>query len=331
MKIIAIEEHLTSPAVVDAWDRLPSWRRDDSVLSLNTGDVAHRLNELGDERLQLMDASGVDVQVLSLTTPGGQDLDPAEAIALARDVNDLIAATVKRHPHRFEGFATLPTPAPIAAARELERSVIDLGLCGAMICGRTGEVNLDDVSMRPVFEAAASLKVPLYVHPKMPPLSVRQAYYSGFGHDIDLALAAGAPGWHYDAGIQLLRLVLAGTFDRHPDLQVIVGHWGEVVLFYLERIALLCRFDLNLERPLLDYFRQNVSYTPSGILSQRYLRWAVEMAGIERMMFSTDYPFQYAPEGGARRFLEESNLSQADRTLMASGNWERMRTSRKGK
>ena len=121
-----------------------------------------------------------------------------------------------------------------------------------------------------------------------------------------------------------------GTFDRHPALQVIVGHWGEVILFYLERIALLSRFNLNLERPVLDYFRQNVSYTPSGIFSQRYLRWAVEMAGIERMMFSTDYPFQYAREGGARRFLEESNLSEADRRLMASGNWERIHTSRKG-
>jgi predicted TIM-barrel fold metal-dependent hydrolase len=274
-----------------------------------------------------MDESGVDVQVLSLTTPGVQNLDPAEAIPLARDVNDLTAATVQQHPDRFEGFATLPTTAPAAAARELGRSVSELGLCGAMLCGRTDGVMLDDVALRPVFETAAALHVPLYIHPQIPERAVRQAYYAGFGHDIDLGLATGAPGWHYETGIQVLRLVLAGTFDRHPDLQIIVGHWGEVILFYLERLDLLSRFSLNLERPLLDYFRQNVSYTPSGIFSQRYLRWAMEVVGVERLMFSTDYPFQYAKDCGARQFLMHADLSDSERTLIACGNWERMRSA----
>ena len=327
MKVIALEEHLTSPSIVDAWDRLPFRDRDDSVDSLNTGDVARRLDDVGDERLRLMDESGVDVQVLSLTTPGVQNLHPANAVPLARDMNDLIAATVKRRPDRFEGFATLPTPAPAAAARELERSVKELGLCGAMLCGRTGDMNVDDVALRPVFEAAAALRVPLYIHPQIPVAAVRQTYYSGFSHDIDLALSTGAPGWHYEAGIQLLRLVLAGTFDLHPDLQIIVGHWGEVILFYLERIAMLSHYSPNLKRPLLDYFRQNISYTPSGIFSQRYLRWAIDMVGVERLMFSTDYPFQYAKDGGARRFLQDAELSDSERALIAGGNWERMRNA----
>ena len=330
MKIVALEEHLTSAAIVNAWDRLPFDRRDDSVLTLNIGDVARQLNDLGDERVRLMDESGVDVQVLSLTTPGTQNLDPAEALPLARDVNDLIAATVKRRPDRFEGFATLPTASPGAAARELERSVNELGLCGAMLFGRTGDMNLDDTALRPVFEAAAALRVPLYIHPQIPVQAVRKAYYDGFGHDISLALATGAPGWHYETGIQLLRLVLAGTFDRHPHLQVIVGHWGELVLFFLERINLISTFSLNLEQPLLHYFQQNVSYTPSGIFSQRYLRWAVEVVGVERLLFSTDYPFQHTQDLGARRFLQDADLSDSQRALFAFGNWERMRDASRG-
>ncbi len=139
-----------------------------------------------------------------------------------------------------------------------------------------------------MFEAAAALRHPLYIHPQTPRRSVVDAYYSGFGEQIDAALCTGGIGWHFETGTQVLRLVLSGTFDRHPDLQVIVGHWGEVVLFYLERVETLDKRHLKFERPLRDYFRQNVSYTPSGILSYRFLRWTIEFAGVERVMFSTD-------------------------------------------
>jgi predicted TIM-barrel fold metal-dependent hydrolase len=114
-------------------------------------------------------------------------------------------------------------------------------------------------------------------------------------------------GWHYETGLQILRMVLAGVFDRNPDLQVVTGHWGEVVLFYLDRIDDLQR-TAKLERPISDYFRRNVSVTASGVWSQRYLRWAIEVLGIERIMFSTDYPYRFTQGGGARRFLEEANL-----------------------
>ena len=116
---------------------------------------------------------------------------------------------------------------------------------------------------------------------------------------------------------------LSGVFDRFPDLQVIIGHWGEVVLFYLERIEHLVAA-AKLERPLSEYVRSNVFVTPSGMLSPRYLRWAIEILGAERILFSTDYPFEPASQGGARRFLEAADLSDADREKIASANWERL-------
>lgn len=117
--------------------------------------------------------------------------------------------------------------------------------------------------------------------------------------------------------------MLAGVFDRFPDLQIVTGHWGEVVLFYLDRIDGLSG-PAKLERPVSEYLRRHLSVTPSGIWSPRYLRWATEVLGPERIMFSTDYPYRFAPDGGARRFLEEADLSDADRSAVAHGNWERM-------
>lgn len=130
-------------------------------------------------------------------------------------------------------------------------------------------------------------------------------------------------GWHYDVGVALLRLILAGVFDEFPGLQVIVGHWGEVVLFYLDRIDNLTSA-AYLKRPVSDYFRTNVLVTPSGVSSQRYLRWAIEVLGIDRILFSTDYPYRMAPDGEARRFLKEAELTDADRDKIASANWDRV-------
>ncbi|GJG89126.1 amidohydrolase [Gemmatimonadetes bacterium T265] len=333
MKIIALEEHLVTPAVRTAWGALPPERRDPNATSPLLGQVAAQLEDLGDRRLRDMDDAGVDVQVLSLTSPGTQGLDPADAVPLARDANDVIAATVARRPDRFAGFATLPTPDPAAAARELERAVTTLGMKGALVFGRSWgpggrERNADAPEFDDVYATAARLGAPLYLHPQTPAAPVRDAYYGGFGPEVDVAFATAGIGWHYETGVQLLRLVFAGVFDRHPGLQVIAGHWGEVVLFYLERIAMLDKAGLKLERPVADYFRQNVYYTPSGIFSQEYLERTVRIVGAERVLFAVDYPFIPVPKGGARTFLEQSSLSAADRELVAHGNWERLTAGR---
>jgi len=233
------------------------------------------------------------------------------------------AETVHSNPERYQGFATLATPDPKSAARELERAATKLGLNGAMLFGRTRERNLDHPDNEPIFEAAAALRAPLYIHPQSPLPAVREAIYNGFGDTVDNAFATHGLGWHYETGLQILRMVLAGVFDRHPDLQVVTGHWGEVVLFYLDRIDEMQR-TAKLKRPVSAYFRSNVSVTASGVWSQRYLRWAIEVLGVERIMFSTDYPYRFTRENGARRFLEEADLSVADRTAIANGNWQRM-------
>ncbi len=324
MTLIALEEHIVTKDVRAAWNRLSPEQRQDSPAETPPDEIESRLSDWSEQRINDMDETGVDIQVLSLTAPGVQNLDSDTAGPLARDTNDIIAAAVAGRPDRFQGFATLATPDPDAAAKELQRSVDQLGLKGAMLCGRTGALNMDDPVFLPIYEAAAALRVPLYIHPQVPRKAVRDAYYCGFNDKLDALFATAGLGWHYETGIQLLRLAMAGTFDRFPDLQIVVGHWGEVVLFYLERIEILAKAGLKLERPLGEVFRQNVSYTPSGIFSQRYLRQTIDTVGVDRVMFSADYPFQFAGDGGARRFLEAADLTPAAREAIAHGNWERL-------
>ncbi len=171
---------------------------------------------------------------------------------------------------------------------------------------------------------AAELGVPLFIHPQTPPPAVREASYSGLGESADLALAAFGLGWHYEAGLEWVRLAVAGVFDELPDLQVILGHWGEVVLFYLERTSAVLDHALELEHPLVEYARRNLFVTGSGMWSDAYLLRCLDVVGPERLLFSTDYPYQYRPGGGARRFLEATPLDLHDREALAYGNWERL-------
>ncbi|MCV7349681.1 amidohydrolase family protein [Mycobacterium parmense] len=322
MRTVGLEEHFVTPDVLWAWEHTETQWRNPAGLTAR-GDIEERLTELDGERFAAMADTGLDVQVLSLTSPGVQNVTPGDAVAVQTASNDLLADTVRAHSDRLQGFATLATTDPARAGYELERAVTALGLHGAMIFPRSRGRSIERREFWPIFEAAATLNAPLYLHPQVPPPPVRDAYYSGFGEAADTGLATFGIGWHYDAGVTLLRMILAGVFDAFPNLQVIVGHWGEVVLFYLDRIDGLAAA-ASLARPVSEYFRSNVFVTPSGMFSQRYLRWSLEVMGVDRVLFSTDYPYRFAPAGGARQFLDDADLAASDREKIASRNWERI-------
>ncbi len=321
MRTVGTEEHFVTEEVLAAWRGLDTAARDDSRASAPPGELGERLREVGAQRIAAMDEAGLDVQVISLTSPGLHGLPPHEASRLQTETNDHIAGLVKARRERFQGFATLATPAPVAAAQELERAVTKLGLNGALLFGRTGERNFDHRDNWTIFEAAESLRAPLYIHPQIPQPSVRAALYSGFDDAIDYAFATFGIGWHYESGVQFLRMALAGVFDRFPELQVVLGHWGEIVLFYLDRadgLALQAKLPLRFS----EYVRRNAYITPGGVYSERYLRWALEVIGVERILFATDYPYRPGPNGGVEHFLQSSGLDSADQERIAAGNWD---------
>jgi uncharacterized protein len=331
IRIVALEEHVALPVLLDAWARagVPQ------IPQRGYGDepFAQRLRDVSDRRLADMDDQGVDVSVLSLASPGVQNLAAADAVTVAREANDALAEVVEGNPERFQAFAAIPTPAPEAAAEELERAVTRLGFRGAMLYGRTGTRLADAPEFDDLYATAERLRVPLHFHPQTPVQAVVDAYYSGLG-DVGSGLATAGLGWYYDLGVQYLRMIFSGVFDRHPELQVIAGHWGEVVLFYLDHTGILGH-NAKLERPLADYFRQNFWVAGSGTVSERYLRWTAEVVGTERMLYSTDYPYTYGTRPGgfpfldtsggvARSFLEQAPFTQEEKAAIGSGNWERL-------
>ncbi|KKB64937.1 amidohydrolase [Robbsia andropogonis] len=318
MKLIGIEEHFLTSEIRDAWHALALDTTDPSV-AFHSGSIEGRLLDLAGDRLALMDETGLDIQVLSLTTPALHDLG-RESIDIAQRTNDALAEVVAHHPTRFQAMATLPVSMPDEAALELERCVKTLGFKGTVLCGKVGARHLDDPSLSPIFHMAQSLSMPILIHPRVPDAAVRAAYYSGFTPELDAAFATYGLGWHYDAGVQFLRLVLAGTFDRMPELQVILGHWGEVVLFYAERLAAMDRVS-ELAQPIASYLRKNLYVTASGMFLPHYLERAAAVVGVDRLLFSTDFPYQYRPGHDARRFLAHCGLAEHEKAAFAHGNW----------
>jgi predicted TIM-barrel fold metal-dependent hydrolase len=205
----------------------------------------------------------------------------------------------------------------VSAAGELERASA-LGLTGAMVHGRTGDILLDDPRFDDLWAVAARLRQPIFIHPQIPPASVRAASYSGFGDIADLALATFGWGWHLEAGTAALRLMTRGVLDRHPNLQLVLGHWGELLLFWHQRADGLARA-AGLERSITQYLQQNVWITASGMLDPAMLHHALAVTTPDRILFSTDYPFQLPTRDEIEVFLD-ALPDETARDAFASGN-----------
>jgi 2,3-dihydroxybenzoate decarboxylase len=233
--VIALEEHYLDPEVArhfTGMDAVPS-RGSGGAAGLPM--VARRLYDLDELRLKEMDEAGMDIQVLSHAAPSLQKFDAETAVRLAQGVNDRLAATVKAHPDRFAAFAAIPTPDPKAAADELERAVTKLGFKGAMIHGLTNGLFIDDPRFWPIFERAAALDTPLYMHPSIPDPRVIDVYYKDYVEKFPTILRA-AWGFTVETATQGVRLVLSGVFEKYPGLKIILGHLGEGLPLYLWRI-----------------------------------------------------------------------------------------------
>jgi uncharacterized protein len=299
MPLIAIEEHWIAPELTSALNAMP--RRDESLAFNEMGDHRQRLEDLGEGRIAAMDAQGIDISILALTPPGTHPLPPEEALRLSRAANDTAIAAVDKNPTRLRTLSTLPMSAPEHVADELVRAA-GQGHVGTMVYGRSGDRFLDDPAYEDFFAAAAQLGQPVFLHPQIPSDAVRDASYRGFDTITDLGLATFGWGWHLDAATAALRLILRGTFDRHPQLQIVLGHWGEMLLFWLDRANSLSRI-AGLQRSVSDCIRTNFYITSSGMLNPALLQHALSVTSVDRLIFSTDYPFQHPTRDEITAFL----------------------------
>jgi uncharacterized protein len=326
MRIVALEEHFTLPDLLKKVDTGAIVRR--GLPLPGSPQLAFRpheqLADTGAARLADMDASGITLQVLSLSAPGADVLDARQAPALAREFNDRLAEIVREHPDRYAGFAHLPMAAPAEAADELERTVRESGFKGAVVNGMTEGLFLDDPSFAPLLSRAEALDVPIYIHPNYPPEAVRKAYYDNLPSGTGVSLALAGWGWHAEVAVHVLRMVLAGTLDRHPKLKIIIGHMGEGLP------AMMDRCDAVFNRQTKTYLGRSVSrtildqvwITTSGFFSMTPFTAAMMKFGPDRILFSVDYPFSKNADG--RNFLDALPVSESDREKIAHGNADKL-------
>ncbi len=318
MKTITLEEHFVTESFLKATGAYGK-EAPPQIAAMRP-----KLMDLGAGRIAAMDEAGIDLQVMSLASMGIDDLDGPTVTALARDVNDELADAVRAHPDRLAGFALLGMKEPENAAAELERCITQLGFAGVLLDGTCDELFYDDPRFMPVFETAQRLKVPVYLHPSLPPHTVREAYFSGLPDGLGQILSIAGWGWHAETALHTLRLIVAGLFDRLPDLQLIIGHMGEMLPMAMARSSGILSGPAHLRQTVADYFRTNIHLTTSGYFTQPPLKLALEVVGIERMMFSVDYPF--SPYTNGRKFLEDAaqTLNAREMEMLAHGNAERL-------
>jgi len=321
MKTITLEEHYASPSFLDGPGK--RLREHASAFTGPRANLLEQLSDVGEKRIAAMDAAGIDMQVLCLTSPGAEQLEGDEAITVARASNDFLADAVRRNPTRLAGFATLPTAIPDKAAEELERAVNKYGFKGAIINGHVRGCYLDDKFFWSIFEKAEAMGVPVYIHPTQPPKPVVDAYYSGFDSQVSYIFANVGWGWHIETGVHVLRMVLGGVFDRYPKLQIVIGHLGEALPFMIQRVNYKMPPAITkLKHPVSYYLRENVHYTFAGFNFTPTFTDLLSEVGIDRIMFSADYPYESMAE--ARKFLDTLPISADDKEKIAHGNAERL-------
>jgi predicted TIM-barrel fold metal-dependent hydrolase len=263
------------------------------------------LSELGPRRIGAMNEAGLNVQILSAHTPGVQNVPGQEGIDFAYRLNKmLVDGPMATYPGRFEAFATLPLQNPEASADELERAVREDGFLGCLTNGIIGKKFLDHPDFEPVLARAEALNVPIYIHPGFPPDEVFEIYYSTTLPEYkeeyqDYIFSGSGYGWHQEVLTQCLRMITYGVFDRFPKLQIIIGHMGEGLPFYYERIVgeMSEVTEDSLNKPIEQYFHDNFWFTTSAFFQDELLHLLLKYISVDRVMFATDYPFADMKEG----------------------------------
>jgi len=328
MRRIAVEEAFAIPEQLAALKALtatdlkdadvPFWRMVTHNDTPFTTRIRRQLLDLDEERIAIMDANGVDMQVLSLTSPGVQMFRPDEAVAMARLANDRLAQAIARHPDRFAGLITIAPQAPAEAAKEIERGMTRLCLNGVMINSHTFNEYLDEEKFLPIFEAASALNAPIYIHPRAPSAGMAEPFMK---HKLETAI------WGYGAetGLHGVRLIVSGLFDRFPDLRIVLGHMGEGIPFWLWRIDYMHGASATRKKfgkTPSEIFKDNFAITTSGMNWPLALDFCRQALGPDNIMWAIDYPYQDSP--GATQFMNNVAVPDSEKSMIFSGNAERI-------
>jgi 5-carboxyvanillate decarboxylase len=324
---IATEEAFAIPEQFEAYRALgrSTWSSPDVVfwyriLRNSDSPLMDPLLDLDELRLADMDANGVDVQLLLLTSPGVQVFDADTATALATLANDRLAEAIARHPDRFAGLAAFAPQDPQRAAHEMERAISELGLNGFVVNSHTDGEYLDQEKFWPILEAAEALDAPIYIHPRPLP-------ETAIGPYLDQELWAGIWGYAAETGLHGLRLITSGVFDRFPKLRIVLGHMGEGLPYFVYRLDYMSRIlrqigaQKQYELDPSEYLQRNFLITTSGMNHHPPLELCLKVLGADNVMWAIDYPYQQTPE--CVEFMDSAPIAREERDKIYAGNAER--------
>jgi 2,3-dihydroxybenzoate decarboxylase len=286
-----------------------------------------RLSELDhlEKRLEDMDSAGIQMQVVSLALDD-EGHDAASSMSAARAANERLSEMVAKYPDRFAGYATIPMLAPDDAPRELERAVKKLGLKAPLVFAGKAGGYVDERRYWGIFETAAALDVPVYIHPGNIMQDMRAPYLT---YPI---LSYAMWGFAAATGLHAMRLICSGIFDAYPNLKIMLGHLGEGIPYWLWRMDKHYVSD----RPLIakdapgndlrkkpsEYFKENFYVTTSGMCWHPVLQFVNSVLGADRIMFAADYPPESALE--AAEFIDSAPLNAVEREKICHLNAEKL-------
>ncbi|MFI5280665.1 MAG: amidohydrolase family protein [Gemmatimonadales bacterium] len=319
MSVVDFHNHYYPPAYLDALEKGPS-----AVRITRDADGNPVLHYPGDYnvavpghrdiafRQQAIKAAGVDMQVVTLTTPGTHVETPDRAAALSRLVNDAFAAVIEERGAHFTALATLPLNDPAASVKELRRSMDQLGLKGAMLFSNVNGVALADPRYRPLYEAADALGAVLYIHPTNP---------VGVEAMTDYWLMP-LVGFPFDTTLAAAKLVMSGVAERFPRIRWVLGHLGGAIPYIAER--------LDRGYHAFEECRANIKQPPSEYLKRFYydtvnfdvgaLRLAIEFAGADHVLAGSDYPHQIGSMKAMLESIRALRLGAAGEAKILGGN-----------
>jgi predicted TIM-barrel fold metal-dependent hydrolase len=329
-RLVATEEAFATPEQVEAFRKCKDtlWHDPDVDLwnvFLTSETLMRRLLDVDHERISIMDQAGVDMHVLSLTSPGVQLLNADTATSLAALANDQLAEMVKRHPTRYAGLASFAPQDPARAAKEIDRAINKLHLNGLIVNSHTNGEYLDNPKFWPIFEAATACNAAIYVHPRNPPAAAAELLRA------DVNLWAAIWGYQQETGLHAMRLIVGRVFDEFPKLKIVLGHMGEALPYWLYRIdymyknATLIYNNVSghrLKKLPSEYVKDNFLITTSGMNTHPVLQYCHSVLGPDNIMFAIDYPYQESME--AARFMNSAPLPEPDVEKIAHGNAEKV-------
>ena len=328
MKIIDLEHHFTTPLTLDIMAKRTETPRfdpekglgyfEDTWLPITGIGFKDLLLDLGEGRIKLLDDCGIDFAQMSLTAPGADSFEAETARIVADDANNTIAAAVAKYPDRIGGFMTLAAKDPEWSLKEIDRC-LEMGLWGWHTHSNFKDAYLDEKQFWPILKRCEALEMPIYIHPTVPAAKELRAF--------GVSLACPSYGFTADVLFCFMRMVARGVFDEFPRLKLLLGHLGEGLPFFFDRVNAAYRQGFGQPDPEMGgyehepsyYIKNNVWTTTSGNFLPEALYCTRDVMGIDKITMATDHPYEIINKG-VDMIVKDVPLSEDEKKAFLGGN-----------